>query len=274
VIKLVRSRNAAQIHPSFTGDGLFVKMLELAKTRLAHQDDIAWEGVLGDWKKMKPTLKLESFDKCAYCEASTAVVAHGDVEHFRPKSVYWWLALCVDNYVYACQLCNQTHKSDKFPTAGPMLTSPALPNPLPTSKQKLRTLVASLCPDPATVNENKLAQKWAREKPSLIHPYLEDPEPLLAWNASETAREVHLIAPDGASDRSKRAVAGAVDCLGLNRETLTRSRYMVYSALKTAVRGWKNGDNESLEQIRLMCAGDHPFAGMCRYFSRLAGAPV
>jgi hypothetical protein len=274
VIKLSRSRNASQIHPSFTGEGLFFKMHALAKARHAQPDDIVWEGVLGDWKKMKPALKLESFNKCAYCEASTAVVAHGDVEHFRPKSVYWWLALCVDNYVYACQLCNQTHKSDKFPTAGPKLIDPRLPNELPVVQEELRTLVAGLCPDPAIVNERKLALKWGREKPDLIHPYLEDPEPLLAWNASEAAREVHIITPDGSGDRSKRAVVSAIECLGLNRETLTRARYLVYAGLKTAVRGWKSGDGESLEQIRAMCANDYPFAGMCRYFARLAGAPI
>ena len=59
------------------------------------------------WKAAKPQLKIESGGKCAYCESPTDTVAHGDVEHFRPKSVYWWLAYCYDNYVYACQICNQ-----------------------------------------------------------------------------------------------------------------------------------------------------------------------
>ena len=38
------------------------------------------------WKKAKPQLLKESRGKCAYCETPTAVVAYGDVEHYRPKS--------------------------------------------------------------------------------------------------------------------------------------------------------------------------------------------
>jgi hypothetical protein len=70
------------------------------------------------WKKAKKQLKAESHDKCAYCEASVAVVAHGDVDHFRPKSTYWWLAYCYDNYAYTCQVCNQIYKGDRFLVRG------------------------------------------------------------------------------------------------------------------------------------------------------------
>ena len=42
------------------------------------------------WKAGKPQLKRETGGKCAYCESPTDTVAHGDVEHFRPKSKYWW----------------------------------------------------------------------------------------------------------------------------------------------------------------------------------------
>jgi 5-methylcytosine-specific restriction endonuclease McrA len=64
----------------------------------------------GHWKPGKKQLKAESFGKCAYCEAPTTVVAHGDVEHFRPKNVYWWLAYCYDNHLFACQICNQSQE--------------------------------------------------------------------------------------------------------------------------------------------------------------------
>src|ERR1035441_7770925 len=46
-----------------------------------------WKGK-DHWKAGKATLIADSHGKCAYCEAPTTVVAHGDVEHFRPKSVY------------------------------------------------------------------------------------------------------------------------------------------------------------------------------------------
>jgi hypothetical protein len=274
VIKLKRARDAASIHAGFTGTGLFTKLVALAQARATLGDAIEWEGILGDWKKMKAFLKRDSFDKCAYCEASTADVAHGDVEHFRPKSVYWWLALCVDNYVYSCQLCNQTYKGDKFPVFGTQLQEPRLPAVLPTSQRSLKRLVASLSPDPAKVDEAALLAQWLSEEANLPHPDLEDPEPLFAWVAVETNREVRIVAPDNASARSARAVDAATKYLGLNRETLARQRYFVYSALKMAVRAWKNGDPLGLDQIRLMCGSEHPFAGMCRYFAHLAGAPV
>ena len=61
------------------------------------------------WKSAKEQLKKESSGKCAYCETTTDVVAHGDVEHYRPKGIYWWLAYTYDNYLYACQICNQVY---------------------------------------------------------------------------------------------------------------------------------------------------------------------
>ncbi|MBT8143554.1 MAG: hypothetical protein KJO55_02575, partial [Gammaproteobacteria bacterium] len=76
------------------------------------------------WKKAKPQLLLESHNKCAYCESPTAVVAFGDVEHFRPKSVYWWWAYCLDNFLASCAICNQKFKSDKFPLLGRRLRGP------------------------------------------------------------------------------------------------------------------------------------------------------
>ena len=179
MIRIARSRSPVGINKNFTGHGLLNKLSLLAQ---AHANGpIAWTGTLGDWKKMKPALRRESFNKCAYCEANTAVVAHGDVEHFRPKSIYWWLAFCVDNYVFACQLCNQTHKGDRFPVFGGRLAEPKMPNPLPTAAAERKQALAALCPDPAAVDDLQLLKLWAKESACLPHPYLEDPEELFAW---------------------------------------------------------------------------------------------
>lgn len=274
MIHLKRSRDLASIHADFTGNGLFTKLVALAQARISNPAKIDWEGILGDWKKMKPFLQKDSIEKCAYCEAPTSIVAYGDVEHFRPKSIYWWLAVCVDNYVYSCQLCNQKYKSDNFPIAGTQLAGPKLPATLPTSRAALKRLVRKLCPDPATADEAKILAEWLSEDPDLPHPYLEDPESLFAWAVVETNEEVRVVPPDNASPRAKRAVKAADDYLGINRELLARQRYIVYRALVSAVRTWKMGDALSLEQIQFMCQAKHPFAGMCRYYARLAGAPI
>ncbi|MEM7518096.1 MAG: hypothetical protein AAF368_14385 [Planctomycetota bacterium] len=51
---------------------------------------------------------------CAYCQAALERRG-GDVEHFRPKSTYWWLAYRFSNYFLSCLDCNRYRKSNKFP---------------------------------------------------------------------------------------------------------------------------------------------------------------
>jgi hypothetical protein len=61
---------------------MFLTRVELANVRCGEFNSNVW-------KVAKPQLKLESGSKCAYCESPTDSVAHGDVEHYRPKSKYW-----------------------------------------------------------------------------------------------------------------------------------------------------------------------------------------
>jgi uncharacterized protein (TIGR02646 family) len=51
---------------------------------------------------------------CAYCQCDIRH-APSDVEHFRPKSVYWWLAYELDNYLLSCIPCNRSYKKERFP---------------------------------------------------------------------------------------------------------------------------------------------------------------
>jgi uncharacterized protein (TIGR02646 family) len=52
---------------------------------------------------------------CAYCDRELPGNDRGDVEHFRPKSIYWWLAYKFENYLLACSVCNSAYKGEKFP---------------------------------------------------------------------------------------------------------------------------------------------------------------
>lgn len=279
VIKLSRSRGAADLHAEFTGEGLYNKLVALVSARLQYGQAMKFKGVIGDWAKTKEQLKKDSHDKCAYCECSTATVSYGDVEHFRPKSVYWWLALCVDNYVYSCQLCNQQYKKAVFGIAGASLPPPRLPATLPTDRQALKRLISRISPDPATVNESQLRRKWLAEDADLPHPYLEDPEPLFDWAEVHTNQEVLLVANSQASLRAQRAVNASINHLGLNRETLARRRYIFYQELNTFIAIWSSPippDLKSLvlKQIKNSCHDQHEFAGMCRYYARKANVPV
>lgn len=52
---------------------------------------------------IKTALRAIYHHKCAFCEQK---VERFDVEHFRPKSVYYWLAYSWDNLLLACPTCN------------------------------------------------------------------------------------------------------------------------------------------------------------------------
>lgn len=57
-------------------------------------------------------------ESCAYCQGLlTRTSDSGDAEHFRPKSVYWWLAYDFSNYLLSCMACNRYVKKEEFPLA-------------------------------------------------------------------------------------------------------------------------------------------------------------
>ena len=121
MIRLTRDRTQQAIPASFRGQKRVATELALLKLRRAGTPPSS-----AVWKRAKDQLKRESDGKCGYCEGKASHVAHGDVEHFRPKTIYWWLAYCYDNYVFACQICNQSFKGSNFPLNGPPLAGPAV----------------------------------------------------------------------------------------------------------------------------------------------------
>ena len=117
MIKLNRNLSDSSFPDAFTGSNRINWELELLQDyrKLKKGDIEKVEFSSGRWKKAKENLLSESNNKCAYCEANFTTVAYGDVEHYRPKSVYWWLAYSYLNYSASCQLCNQKYKKAKFP---------------------------------------------------------------------------------------------------------------------------------------------------------------
>ena len=76
------------------------------------------------WRSAKERLKEVSRGKCWYCEARQ-MRSDNAVDHFRPKSLYPWLAFKLHNFRYACTFCNSIRtnpetgesegKGDHFP---------------------------------------------------------------------------------------------------------------------------------------------------------------
>jgi uncharacterized protein (TIGR02646 family) len=60
-------------------------------------------------KTVREVLKKMCYGKCAYCESRITTIYNGDIEHFRPKGSYYWLAADWENLLFACPFCNQTH---------------------------------------------------------------------------------------------------------------------------------------------------------------------
>ena len=56
-------------------------------------------------------------ESCAYCQGPLTPSDRGDVEHFRPKAIYWWLGYDFRNYFLSCARCNRIRKSQRFPLA-------------------------------------------------------------------------------------------------------------------------------------------------------------
>jgi uncharacterized protein (TIGR02646 family) len=83
-------------------------------------------------KSVKNALIRAQQGKCAFCESQVRHIAHGDVEHYRPKGGvrqseadpldqpgYFRLAYGWENLFFACQLCSQSFKKNLFPLVDP-----------------------------------------------------------------------------------------------------------------------------------------------------------
>ncbi len=177
MIPLSRDRTAAAVHANFVSTKRETFNIELMTNQRSVLD-----GSLVDhdfdsnrWKPAKDELKKDSHDKCAYCEAPTSVVAFGDVEHFRPKSDYWWLAYCYENYLVSCQLCNQKFKGAKFPIANSKLKPPVNIRKN-TADSTIASKASLLTPD--SLDTNSIASfesDHQTERPYLLNPYIDDP---------------------------------------------------------------------------------------------------
>ncbi len=151
MIKLARVREKEAVARGLRGSALRKKELALFKERRARGDSLKFKR--GYWKAAKMQLQKEARGKCAYCESTVKTIAHGDVDHFRPKSRYWWLAYCYDNFAFTCQLCNQI-KSNAFPIDAEKMAGPDIDHEI--RDEELEALVGKFAPDPLNNPEDAL----------------------------------------------------------------------------------------------------------------------
>jgi hypothetical protein len=273
MILLQRERSIQAIPDKFRGAKKKEKDLELLRAYRevlrGNQTLVPFQATF--WKTAKPQLKKESCGKCAYCEANTDVVAHGDVEHYRPKSVYWWLAYTYDNYLYVCQICNQVYKSDNFPIGSATLFSaPAIA--AHTSDAELQQFAGMISPDPLTTQAEyslvRFQQEHMREKVLLLNPYFDAPADYFAYEADDITQEVTLVPT---KPKYRKHIKAAEDFYGLNRLELRNLRYKIYLTFRNLKRALGNLTDEGIKadirhQLQAMQANEYVFAGMNRYF--------
>ena len=274
MIRLERRRAAAYVPKAFQQPKLKLAAGKLANLYYAARLSGRFEFESAAWKPAKGALKQDTGGKCAYCEVSTDVVAHGDVEHYRPKSIYWWLALAFENYLFSCQICNQKFKGDEFPIGGTRLPEPAMPPALPTGPE-LDLLLQTLILDSTLLTDQDVAALWVAEDADLPNPYLEDPEHLFAYEVDDINREITIRSAGGG--RADRAMRAAESVLGLNREELRRLRYSDYRPFfmlrATLDHLTPSLRQEVLRELRVQQGRRQPFAGMKRFFAKRWGLP-
>lgn len=285
MIPLERIRTEEAVHKNFKGDKRIKREKKLLEDqRKIKRDELEEHSFDSNyWKKAKDQLKLETHNKCAYCEAPTSMVAYGDVEHYRPKSKYWWLAYNLDNYLVSCQLCNQKFKGAKFPISGSSLKAPRITTN--TTDDFIESHQGTCGPDPLnidtlapnTMTVNEFEVLHLRERPFLLNPYLDNPADFYAWAVDDTIREVELTP---LNDNVKKFWEAAEKDYGLNRPELKQLRYFIYMLYRTFKNTLKDQGispatrQENENAINEMKADTAPFAGMIRFFENKAPAPV
>ena len=234
MISLVRTRTKTAIHANFRGSKRVAYNLTLLKLKRDGKLDTDVNKVLDSavWKKAKKQLLLESRDKCAYCETPTSVIAYGDVEHFRPKSTYWWLAYCYENYLASCTVCNQRYKSDNFSVANAAMIGPIV-DPAYTDAQ-LSAIAATITPDPEIDADGlpraDLFAAMSNEYALLIDPYFEDPADYLAYKPILATKEMVAVP---LKTKYAPIVKACEDYFGINRKELLDLRFQHYCTYMT-----------------------------------------
>lgn len=275
MIKLTRIRTNPPIHKNFFGSKRIAANLKLLKQKrngdLDGNSKKKWDSSF--WKESKAQLLIESNNKCAYCETPTRVVAYGDVEHFRPKSIYWWLAYSYDNYLPSCGACNQEYKKDLFHLADKKNQLKGIEITPTMSDSELKSLAPALTVDPVDDNQGKklndFIKEIKKEKALLVNPYFDDPSVYFAYKPILENKEVAVVAT---KSKYEKIIKACENLFGLNRKELLDLRFQQYCLYMTLRHTLS--DNTISANIKLMSQNrltemrvdKSAYAGMIRFF--------
>ena len=274
MISLERSRDPNDIVPSFQVDKQVERLVSLMEKRRQKLRDGEDPKVKIDskWSVTKKQLLRETHNKCAYCESHTTAIAFGDVEHYRPKSIYWWLAYVYDNYLASCSICNQQFKSNAFEFSGPKMRGPVIRSN--TTDARIQTLAENFVPNPLDAGEvADFEQSHLDEAPLIPNPYIDDPEEAFAWEVLVGAKQVVLV-PNPNHPDAADIVDACERLYGLNRQQLLRRRFLQWRNYKFNLSVMLDtGADQDLRDmaeafIQESLEAPSEYAGMIRYFEK------
>jgi uncharacterized protein (TIGR02646 family) len=187
------------------------------------------------WREIKEDLSLISHRKCWYCE-SKEERSDNAVDHFRPKSKYWWLAFKLDNYRFSCTYCNSLRKDKIGETSG------GKHDHFPLLDESKRALIST--------------DNYKDEQPLLLDPCCIDDPPLL-WFDTEGQPVPH---PESCEDKSSylfKRVQKSIELYHLHHSNLVERRKKLYADIQQELKnadkmGAKalKGDNTALSAYR------------------------
>jgi nucleoside phosphorylase/5-methylcytosine-specific restriction endonuclease McrA len=204
--------------------------------------------------------------KCAYCEVKVDEGRPDTLTFFRPRqnalqelggtpdpNHYWWLSWEWSNLYLACRECRLA-KGWLFPTARKKRAEPPSPD----------TVLQSLL-SPDFDWGSRLSIDLQEEESLLIDPCLDKPVDHLSFE------ETGKVAPRDGSKRGNTTIT----ILDLNRNALLSERReharKIKGVLKRSLQATDRNKGEvkpnissKIEELRLLCGADQPFAGMTR----------
>lgn len=183
---------------------------------------------------VRKQLMEDQHNKCAYCEWMITK-AYNDVDHYRPKSMYYWLGHSWDNLLYSCPTCNRSNKNDRFPL------------------------------EDETTRCTTAYDNIEQEKPLLINPYIDNP-----LNHIEFTKDKNTNNPTGIVKGIDEKGNTTIDILKLNRPELVNERKKCYEKYRNEIVKRKIGETKCCQDIVDLCnksiaemkSLDTPFSGI------------
>jgi len=169
---------------------------------------------------------------CAYCQR-LASDSRGDVEHYRPKSLYPWLMYDFANYLLGCRVCNSNRKSNRFPLA--RRAKPA----------KFRERMLN--------DEKYLQRSLSRERRLLLDPVDDPIDDWVDIDFDYPLRTIRVTESANHDQFARLRVPETAEFFGLNIiPELIEDRFTHVNAALHTLEAWRDGNIAKADELRTL----------------------